>query len=243
MAANISLQKSVRTCRVDSGWAPRIQSDRFENSNSMMCPVWNERDLTGRKVCADSFWTKREGCNSATDRISVENGLRPQYMEYVTLDAAGIDGNMYLNNENIGVTESFVQPRRGNVRHSPKMGRIPENYAVGVYGYSSSPMSSGPTESVFESSAQGAGCGASRIGQNQQFYADAVRGCQTLENIKNITGQFGQNDFVGQIYPTCGIYAYESSMASVAQQQRARQSLNQGGKSERYRAYAKTAGY
>jgi hypothetical protein len=71
----------------------------------MMCPVWNTRDLTGRSVCENSFYTKRAGCNSSLDRIDVENGLRPQYIEYVTLDAAGIDANMY--GENIGVTENY----------------------------------------------------------------------------------------------------------------------------------------
>jgi len=90
--SNLSLQASIRTCKVDPGWANKIESDRFFNPNLMMCPVWNGRDLTGRKVCPDSFYTKREGCNSAEDRITVENSLRPQYMEYITLDAAGIQG-------------------------------------------------------------------------------------------------------------------------------------------------------
>lgn len=93
--SNISLEASVRTCKVNTGWANRIQSDRFENSNLMMCPVWNERDLTGRKVCEDSFWTKREGCNSALDRINVENDQRPQYAEYITLDTSGYRADMY----------------------------------------------------------------------------------------------------------------------------------------------------
>ena len=126
--STISLNKSVRTCKVNTGWAPRIQSDRFENSNLMMCPVWNERDLAGRKVCADSFWTKREGCNSSLDRIDVENFLRPQYMEYVTLDAAGIDGNMYQ--ENVGVTESYKGPR-----YNGPLGRnaIRENFVPQMY--------------------------------------------------------------------------------------------------------------
>ena len=93
--SNISLEAAVRTCKVNSGWANRIQSDRFENSNLMMCPVWNERDLTGRKVCQDSFWTKREGCNSPLDRINVENDQRPQYAEYITLDTSGYRADMY----------------------------------------------------------------------------------------------------------------------------------------------------
>ena len=90
--SNLSLQASIRTCKVDAGWANKIESDRFFNPNLMMCPVWNGRDLTGRKVCPDSFYTKREGCNSAEDRITVENSLRPQYAELITLSAEGIQG-------------------------------------------------------------------------------------------------------------------------------------------------------
>ncbi len=93
--ATISLQGSIRGCRVDSGWAARIQSDRFENPNLMTCPVWNGSDMYGRQVCPDSFYTKNAGCNSSADRISVENVLRPQYIEYITLDAQGINGNMF----------------------------------------------------------------------------------------------------------------------------------------------------
>ena len=93
--SNISLEAAVRTCKVSTGWAPRIQSDRFQNTNLMMCPVWNERDLTGRKVCEDSFYTKREGCNTALDRINVENDQRPQYAEYITLDTAGYRADMF----------------------------------------------------------------------------------------------------------------------------------------------------
>ena len=93
--ANVSLQGSIRGCRVDTGWASRIQSDRFENPGLMSCPVWNGADTYGRQVCPDSYNTKTAGCNSSGDRISVENVLRPQYAEYITLNAQGITGNMY----------------------------------------------------------------------------------------------------------------------------------------------------
>jgi hypothetical protein len=56
-------------------------------------------DTTGRSVCPDSFYTKRAGCNSAEDRVVVENAVsRPQYAEYVTLNASAIAGNsMYAD--------------------------------------------------------------------------------------------------------------------------------------------------
>ena len=93
---SISLEASLRTCKVDTGWASKVQSDRFLNPSLMVCPTWNGYDSAGRPVAADSFMTKRAGCNSAMDRVSVENNVsRPQYIEYINLNAAGIDGDIY----------------------------------------------------------------------------------------------------------------------------------------------------
>lgn len=91
--AYVSLEGSLRTCKVDVAWANRMESDRFFNPNAAVCPTWNGVDTTGRPACMDSFATKRAGCHSATDRVSVENDLRPKYMQYVTLNAAGIRGD------------------------------------------------------------------------------------------------------------------------------------------------------
>lgn len=95
MSGAISLEAAIRTCKVDTGWANKVESDRFLNPNNMVCPIWNGVDLTGRRVCPDSFYTKRAGCNSAEDRVVVENAQRPQYMEYINLSANGIDGAIY----------------------------------------------------------------------------------------------------------------------------------------------------
>lgn len=93
---SISLENSIRTCKVDTGWASRIQSDRFLNSENVLCIPWSGFDNLGRKVCPDSYMTKRPGCNSPADRVVVENDLRPNYISYVTLNAQGIDGtNLY----------------------------------------------------------------------------------------------------------------------------------------------------
>lgn len=91
----LSLQGSIRTCKVDTGWSARMQSDRFLNPGNMMCPTWSGMDSTGRTVCDYSFYTKSAGCNSASDRVDVENDQRPKYVEYIALNAAGIDGSMY----------------------------------------------------------------------------------------------------------------------------------------------------
>lgn len=97
--ANISLEGSIRTCKIDVGWANKLESDRFLNPTLMVCPPWNGVDNAGRRVCPDSFTTKTAGCNSPDDRIEVENALRPQYIEYVNLDADGIRGDLYSQQE------------------------------------------------------------------------------------------------------------------------------------------------
>lgn len=99
--SSLSLEASLRTCKVDQGWASRVNSDRFLNPNNALCIPWDGMNLKGQMVCADSFYTKRRGCNSANDRVEVENHLRPQYMQYVTLDASGIQGQMYENINNL----------------------------------------------------------------------------------------------------------------------------------------------
>lgn len=91
----LSLEKNIRTCKVDTSWANRIQSNRFENPELMLCPLWGGFDNTGRPVSADTFYTKSAGCNSSEDRLLVENALRPQYFQYVNLDAEGVNGNIY----------------------------------------------------------------------------------------------------------------------------------------------------
>lgn len=97
--SSISLEKSIRTCDVNTGEANRIQSDRFFNPQNMVCIPWNGLDNEGREVCPDSFWTKTPGCDSAEDRVMVENAQRPKYMNYVTLGAQGISGHIYGNEE------------------------------------------------------------------------------------------------------------------------------------------------
>lgn len=104
--SSISLEKSIRTCDVNTGEANRIQSDRFFNPQNMVCIPWNGLDSEGREVCPDSFWTKTPGCDSAEDRVMVENAQRPKYMNYVTLGAQGISGHIYGNEDAVRNTAS-----------------------------------------------------------------------------------------------------------------------------------------
>jgi hypothetical protein len=93
-AGSISLNSAIRTYKVDTSYANKIQSDRFLNHQNMVCPVWNGTDTAGRSVSSNSFKTKHAGCNGAQDRIAVENSQRPQYAEYVGLSANGIHRDM-----------------------------------------------------------------------------------------------------------------------------------------------------
>lgn len=97
--SSFSLSASINTCKVNTGFADKIQSDRYENPDNLLCPLWNNTDNYGRFVSPDSFMTKTAGCNSADDRVRVENFLRPQYMEFVALDANGFrNPNLFNNN-------------------------------------------------------------------------------------------------------------------------------------------------
>lgn len=95
---SVSLESAIKTCKVDTSYSNRVQSDRFLNPANMVCPVWNGVDTAGRRVSPDSFTTKTAGCNSAEDRVVVENNQRPQYMEYINLSANGIEGDIYGSN-------------------------------------------------------------------------------------------------------------------------------------------------
>ena len=121
-AGPVSLESALRTCKVDVAYANKVESDRFLNPDNMMCPVWNGVDLAGRGVCKDSFYTKRAGCNSALDRVNVENFLRPSYVEYITLDASGFEANIYGN----------TMPRTESVNRVARMKDI--NKVTGQFG-------------------------------------------------------------------------------------------------------------
>jgi hypothetical protein len=94
---SFSLSSAVNICKVNTGYDNKIQSDRYENPNNLLCPLWNGLDQYGRVVCVDSYNTKYAGCSSALDRVAVENYQRPQYAEFIPLDTMG-----YLNPSALG---------------------------------------------------------------------------------------------------------------------------------------------
>ena len=104
--SSLSLDASIRTCKVETGEATRIESDRFLNPNNMVCVPWNGHNSKGQRVSQDSFWTKTPGCNSALDRVSVESFLRPDYAAYINLNMAGIQGDIYGNGNRTSFEDS-----------------------------------------------------------------------------------------------------------------------------------------
>ena len=115
-AGSVSLTSSVRNCTFDAGWANKVQSDRFLNPMNAICPTWNGINLKGQQVCPDSFYTKSPGCNSALDRVIVENNVeRPEYFSYIGLSAAGINGSMYGNED--AHAKTLARQRFGDSRN------------------------------------------------------------------------------------------------------------------------------
>jgi len=103
-----SLESAIRTCKVNTGNAERIESDRFLGGpDKRTCPPFMGTDLIGRQVCADSFMTKSRGCNTASDRVYIENTVeRPHYYEYINLNPDGINDDETIEGFGFGLQDA-----------------------------------------------------------------------------------------------------------------------------------------
>lgn len=108
--ATISLDSTLRRCKVDSSWANTLKSVHSIGSGSeKLCPVWSGFDTVGRPICPDSFNTKSAGCNSALDRLHVENEIsRPQYIPHPNLSMTGVTGDWLYNDMDNSTTTQVV---------------------------------------------------------------------------------------------------------------------------------------
>ena len=123
---SISLSKTIRTCKVDTSLDANMQSDRFLNSDNMICPRWLNQDITGRQVCADSWYTKSAGCNSAEDRVLVENTVsRPLYSDLISLNMQGVTGDIYGQQD-----ESSIEEEQLANQFSKSRGQYTGNYGI-----------------------------------------------------------------------------------------------------------------
>ena len=96
--ANVSLEASLRTCKVNGNDAVYAQSERIFNPNAMVCPFQRQHDQFGRESCLPALYSKSAGCNSASDRISVENKHRPDIDYYIKNFPRPNIGGTSLNN-------------------------------------------------------------------------------------------------------------------------------------------------
>lgn len=169
--SNISLEGSIRTCKVDTAWASRMESDRFLNPSLMVCPPWNGMDNAGRNVCVDSYVTKTAGCNSALDRVAVENAQRPQYIEYVNLDAQGIMGDLYSSNN---MYQEDAELRSQSLRNVNNItGNFGLDFGADIYPT----CSSTPYVDAMQASNQ--------MGRNRQMQYEAYRSSESKRNAGN----------------------------------------------------------
>ena len=208
--ATISLESAIRTCKVDTAYANKVQSDRILNPSLMVCPVWNGVDTTGREVCPDSYWTKNAGCNSAEDRVMVENSVsRPQYMEYINLSANGIEGSIYGN------TMPWNQVAQTN-RELKAINNVTGNFGL-QFGANTEPgCNYYPYEQALEQ--EKAAVGQQQMMQQQQMQMaqqQMAHDQMVQENFRNMSG----GSFAG--YPS-------QQFAQHQQNFRQQQALNQG---------------
>ena len=190
--SNVSLTANILTSKVITGNADRLQTYRIQDSDAMMCPVWNGQDLTGRQAGEYSFYTKRAGCNSAMDRIVVENFLRPSYTNFVTCNAAGIAGYVYetpvsnannfqktenlaANNQRLAVAQSTGRFGYGSPGNGPVLSSSVRQELNGVLG--------GPTMNPIAPSAQA----YATVSQNQRYDAagSIAYNNYSLRNVNN----------------------------------------------------------
>lgn len=123
---SVPLTGTVQTCSVNTGYATKLWSDRYENPANLLCPVWNGLDTYGRVVSFDSYYTKAPGCESALDRVAVENYQRPQYIDFVPLDAQG-----YLNPAALGAPVSSTENYQKTTELMREQG-VQRDYSVGA---------------------------------------------------------------------------------------------------------------
>ena len=182
---SFSLTSAVQVCRVNTAYANKIQSDRFENYNNLLCPVWNGLDQYGRAVCVDSYVTKTAGCASAEDRVAVENYQRPQYAEFTALDAQG-----YLNPSALGTPVNTKENYQKQTELLREQGVSKTSMQGGSVGYQY-----GKVNSQLGYGCPDGGCrnGYNPTGRNptgrqvQEGYTD-VRANRNFQDRRNLSG-------------------------------------------------------
>jgi hypothetical protein len=125
---------AIATCKASQGFAPQQQSDRIFNPMIKVCPVWSGQDTAGRYVSANSFNNRSAGCTPPSLQMLNETRLRPQYSQYVNLDAAGISGEDPSANGgmfNNGMDHNLFQTQsRNRSREIGQRGRLTGDFGT-----------------------------------------------------------------------------------------------------------------
>ena len=91
-----SLKKSLKVCRINAGEANRLESDRFQNSDNLLCPVWNGHDQV-------SSWKKKA------------KAVTPRPVSHTWSASCGTDHNKRrFRHSNIDVVANDYCRRSGN---------------------------------------------------------------------------------------------------------------------------------
>jgi hypothetical protein len=117
-------QNLHRYGRVETGWASRFSSDRFLNPGLMVCPPKTYYDSMGRPADHYSLITTTAGCNSATERVNVEDDQRPSSFTSASLSNIGMEGG-YSCDDLKAANEAMAFQWR-----SAKGGQIPDDRAL-----------------------------------------------------------------------------------------------------------------
>lgn len=148
MSGPLSLEGSLRTCKVRSGMAPQFLSDRIIGGpEQRVCPMPRPFDAYGRESNFMTLQNKSAGCNDPLEIVSKEiDVVRPQYYQFINLNPNGLFGDfdnvqrketMYKNSALQGLSEttgqfgqqmsSAISP--GGKCHASTIGMISNNIA------------------------------------------------------------------------------------------------------------------
>jgi hypothetical protein len=105
------IDKSVRTPSVATELDVNMASERFQNHNLNICPLFEGQDNLGRPANHNTFRAETYGCHDPLRRIKIQNHLRPNYAVY--LNADGIDGDLQGQNPSFGDADYFNNRLQG----------------------------------------------------------------------------------------------------------------------------------
>ena len=140
---SLSLVASTTASKVNSSVAAEtLSSARLFDPSQNICPAYGGVDTAGRPAVADSQITKFAGCNSALDRILVENMLnRNVVSDHTYLNMGGLSGVMWtdpsISKMRVVDRDAQMQTRAdmlGNAGTAGPLGAVPGSVNTTYFG-------------------------------------------------------------------------------------------------------------